>query len=413
MGIVVDFRIRVVCRGVALALLAGTGVIAAAAQAQSNGASQTIPGLDSYSLPSSRPTPRPIPTPAPTTRPRDVPSPEPSRPLPAASPAVPSEGATPVPRATAPAADDRPPPVPPTGADGSSPTAPGPSPVALPDAAPAPGESPPSAVPTTAAGPAPFPDPEAPRPLIEPGRWGWAGVAVVAMLFALLGIWLWWRDRTPVERAEQRRDSRHQIFELGAAPDAPAVTSAPEAPPPIAAASAPVAQPARAMLDIALTPKRAGTNLLSASVEYRLDVHNGGDLPATDVRLDIRLFGAGREQDAILAALYASPIAQPITAPFEIEPGAALHLDGVAMHPRDTLEPLAPGAAGGPALFVPVVSVNLRYGWACGGAGQSAGAFVIGIVRGEGGKLQPFRRDGTARMHDMVAALPYAAGMIG
>ncbi|TPG56677.1 hypothetical protein EAH76_01030 [Sphingomonas glacialis] len=160
----------------------------------------------------------------------------------------------------------------------------------------------------------------------------------------------------------------------------------------------------RASIAFELTPKRAGTNLLSAAVEYQIVLRNTGDVAATGVRLDIRLLSAGAQQDAVIEALFAAPIAQPITTPFELPAGVAVELGGMAMHPKATLEVME---VGGKALFVPVLTVNAQYDWA-GGSGQTACSYVIGVDRGAGGKLAPFRIDSAARMYDTVSAIEYA-----
>ncbi|QBM77784.1 hypothetical protein E2E30_11915 [Sphingomonas sp. AAP5] len=167
----------------------------------------------------------------------------------------------------------------------------------------------------------------------------------------------------------------------------------------------PDAAPAdRASIVFELTPKRAGTNLLSAAVEYLIVLRNAGDVAATGVRLDIRLLSAGAQQDAVIEALFAAPIAQPITTPFDLPAGVSVELGGMAMHPKATLEVMD---VGGKALFVPVLTINAHYAWARGGSGQTARSYVIGIDRGAGGKLAPFRIDSAARMYDTVSAIEY------
>ena len=164
---------------------------------------------------------------------------------------------------------------------------------------------------------------------------------------------------------------------------------------------------ARASLDIELKPKRAGTNLLSAAVEYQILVTNSGDAPARLVTTDVRILTAGVEQDALLQALFAAPIEKPVTEPFDIAPGATATLDGMAMVPRDALNVMS---VEGRALFIPVLAINLRYEWD-GGAGQTANSFVIGINRGEGAKMAPFRADGPPRMHSEVVQLAYTVSV--
>ena len=164
---------------------------------------------------------------------------------------------------------------------------------------------------------------------------------------------------------------------------------------------------ARARLDIELKAKRAGTNLLSAAVEYQILITNAGDAPARQVTTDVRILTAGSEQDAILKALFAAAIEKPVTAPFDVAPGETATLDGMAMVPREMLNVMT---VEGRALFIPVLAINLRYEWE-GGAGQTARSFVIGIDRGEGAKMAPFRVDGPPRMHANVSQLAYTVSV--
>lgn len=259
---------------------------------------------------------------------------------------------------------------------------------------------------------------------------------------ALLGLLLWFfrrrraGDRYDAPEDDHRRTDRHERFDLGldarlppeptpppAAPPQPAPEPAPEPTPfaPVADTVAPVAPPpvgapiheqapapqaaqvvGRAKLGIALRPRRAGTNLTGAAVEYDVVVRNGGDAAAADVRLDVRLLTAGAQQDGLINALFAEPVEQPITPPFDLPAGDEVSLGGMGILPRARVN--AMGAAGR-ELFVPVITVNLTYDWA-GGSGQTARSFVIGIERGQGGKMGAFRLD-DVRMHVGVGALEY------
>ena len=161
--------------------------------------------------------------------------------------------------------------------------------------------------------------------------------------------------------------------------------------------------PARATLDIDLYAKRAGTNLISAAVEYDIIISNKGLAAARDIRVDVQLLSAGPEQDGSIAAIFGGPIEKPITQAFGLPPRGGIELSGMATMPKDAISVLAVQDR---ALFVPVLVINLLYGWD-GGAGQTATSYVVGIDRDDGAKLAPFRLDGTPRMHDGVSTLPY------
>lgn len=406
-----------------------------------------VPGLEHFSLQpgGGAPVPRAVQTPPATSIPPVVRT----LPTPAATPARNPRAAALTPTPT------------PARVPAQTPSAPAGQPQAVAPPAPLPAAVPtpePSPIPTDMPTAEPLPPvvlPPIPQPTSEPSPVapdidrgfrlnGWQAFAAIgggaATLF-LLGwlTYLWLRRREEI--ADEPAPERHTrtTFDLGAAdappalpprPAAPAVPPpAPVSPPPpppqaepVATApslaeaaparlgAAPVATQqvlARASLDIELKPKRAGTNLLSAAVEYQILITNSGDAPARLVTTDVRILTAGAEQDALLQALFAAPIEKPVTEPFDIAPGATAALDGMAMVPRDTLNVMS---VEGRALFIPVLAINLRYEWD-GGAGQTANSFVIGINRGEGAKMAPFRADGPPRMYSEVVQLAYTVSV--
>ncbi|MEG3143753.1 hypothetical protein U1839_03725 [Sphingomonas sp. RT2P30] len=279
-------------------------------------------------------------------------------------------------------------------------------------------------------------------------------LAIGGGVVLVLGLALWLirrrrgeQDAVPEE--DDRRAAGHERFDLGLdllappppppsaesppsaapepAPELPlpiAPTQAPPAPPPAApqpdrvpfqpiepvAAPVPAAAPisaqdsaeGRATLDIKLMPRRAGTNLTGAAVEYDLIVHNVGNAMATDIRLDVRLLSAGAQQDALISALFAAPIDRSITAAFDLPADAEVKLGGMGILPGDKVDAMT---VEGRAMFLPVMTVNLTYDWA-GGSGQTARSFVIGIDRGGDARLGAFRLD-TSRMYEQVGALEY------
>ena len=288
-------------------------------------------------------------------------------------------------------------------------------------------------------------------------------IAIGAGVVAVLGLLFWFfrrrraGDRYDEGEEDDRRVDRHERFDLGLdmriAPE-PDPVAAPAVPPPAServpfapvaepapvaespaaapivedlsvlpvsdavasAAVAPVAAPiideapvllsasdtGRATLDIVLHPRRAGTNLTSAAVEYDVVVRNSGSAAAAQVRLDVRLLTAGAQQDGLIHALFDEPVERPITPPFDLLPGTEVRLGGMGILPRERISAMT---VEGRELFVPVITVNLTYDWA-GGSGQTARSFVIGIERSAGARMGAFRLD-DVRMYAEVGALEY------
>lgn len=369
----------------------------AAAQTGNGTAAQTLPGLDNFSLPPSQPTPTPSPTPAPVIAPLPTPTASPrATPTPRVTPRAtptptPRVTATPTPRATAsptPAAT-------PTAIAVPTPT---PTPTATSTASPTPVEA---ATPSPAATAVPATAPD------SGSDYGWLiGLAVVLGLGGA-GAW-WWRRR------------RADAVDEPIAPAAPAPIPKPQPVRPRTPAASPATPPApvpaptpapvrdRGRLSLSLHPRRAGLNLLSATVEAELVVRNDGSAPAQAIRIGAALIGATPGQGDEIAPVFDQPVVRPATPPFALGPGEERRIRLVVAQARADIVPLA---AGGRTLFVPVVAVNALYDAGAGVAGQSARGFAVGVERVDSAKLGPFWLDQPARMHEQLAVRPYGAGV--
>lgn len=392
---------------------------ASPALAQNSPAPQLVPGLEHFSLPGT-PAPRPVPPPVvrtvPTPHPTPTPRPTP-RPRATTTPRVMApEVATPRPLPAAPVhVEARPPLAAPTVVTPPVPLqAPQPTPTPTPTPASTPASPPVIAEPAIVP---PVPAPE--QPERRSGLPLWQAVIAVAvgvgvvLLLGWLSLRYWRRWREGPEEEEPPHRTARVAFDLGArapengvdsnarAPTAePEVETGPIAVPQAIEGAAPVG---RARLEIELRLKRAGTNLLSAAVEYEIVIGNAGDVAATGAYLGIHLLTAGPAQDDWIRGWFAQPIEKPVAPPFDLPPGATAALDGMAMMPK---EAVAVMKVEGKALFVPVVAINLLYEWD-GGTGQTAASWVVGIDRGEDVRMAPFRLDGPPRMHSDVRGLSY------
>lgn len=250
----------------------------------------------------------------------------------------------------------------------------------------------------------------------QPGsEQGWTlawfvGLAAAALVAA--GLWAWrWRVRTK----RQEANSHVRIPTGPMPPPKPAApgdaakfwTPAAARPAPAAAPeTAPAAPPpSRPRLSVALTPHRAGLNLLSALVEVEVEVRNEGESVASDVRVSLHLLGASAGQDDALGDIFAAAPASPATPPFVLPPGERCAVRATLSVSRAAIVPLA---AGDRQIYVPVVAVDVRYGLPDRGQGQTAAAYMIGATRPDSDKLAPFWLDAAPRTLDDVAARPHA-----
>jgi hypothetical protein len=181
-----------------------------------------------------------------------------------------------------------------------------------------------------------------------------------------------------------------------------------------AAAVAPIAPAApagdRPWLELGFRPKRAGTNLLSAAVDYELTLTNRGSGAARDIRVACDLLGANQAQDAEIVALYDQPIDAPAAPPFTLAPGEVRVIHGFAGRARDRIEPIE---VRGRPMFVPIVVARARYGYDAQSAGLATASYVVGIERAGEARMAPIWLDQPPRMHREVGARPYTAGATG
>lgn len=169
-------------------------------------------------------------------------------------------------------------------------------------------------------------------------------------------------------------------------------------PPPPPAPAEPALRP---WLEIDFIPRRAGTNLTSATVDFELAIRNIGSVAANDVRVLVQLLTANPHQNAQLQTVFDRPTDQPIMAPFALEPHDTARINAVGTLAIDKINRLE---LEGRPMFVPIMAVRAVYNWAGnrGDRGSTANAYILGVGREGQGKMQPLWLDAGPRMADRI-----------
>jgi len=235
-------------------------------------------------------------------------------------------------------------------------------------------ESPPPAAPAASAEaspPRPLPDlADTPLPASESGTSFWY-YALPAAALAFVGVAL----------VRRRRRDAAAAPETGAEP---AVAAPPKPPRPD-----PVPRP---WLELSLKAESAAFTPTEAELLFELEIVNKGGSPARNLRIDVKMFNAGAEQDQQIGAFFKT--AGRETTKLNL-PGVEAGVTGV-LHGRVTL-PIGEMKAmrlDERLLFIPVVAVNALYDWGEGRTGQTSRSYVVGRELPDGAeKMGPFRVD--------------------
>jgi hypothetical protein len=353
----------------------GAALISAAfgahAQEAGNSNNGTIigpPQLKDFSLePRERLVTQPTPQPQPEAPPQASPAPGETRQPQPQPRAGPPERLTPAPAAGAP-------PQAAPKAEGMPITAPPPS-------APLEAATPPAAAaPEAAPAPAAAAEPES-----EGAYWVYAlGAAALALL---LGLAMLLRRR----RAAEPEPAAEPVA-LAAAPPRPAKPRHDPVP--------------RPWLELTLKAERCSFTATEAEVLFELEIANNGGSAARNLRIDVKMFNAGAEQDKEIGAFFktAGRESTKLNLP-EVEAGVVGVIHGSVRMPLEEMRAMKLEER---LLFIPVVAVNALYDWGEGRTGQTSKSYVIGReLQEQSDKMGAFRVDQGPRIWRTVAQRPH------
>jgi len=255
-------------------------------------------------------------------------------------------------------AQTRPPQTAPATAQRPPPSAAQPAPAAAAPETPAPSTQP---VPDAPQPVAPGPIAAAPAPEGESGSFPWLYAVPAALALALLGLFLLRR---------RRRDEEAYEPEL--------VPAVPTEPSPFARReAAPRPEPvARPWLELGLKAERASATLTETVVMFELEIANTGKAAARNLRIDVKMFNAGAEQDKEIGAFFRTAGRDSTKCHL---PGIAAGTTGV-IHAQVTMnrDDMRAVRLQDKLLFIPVIAVNALYDWGDGQTGQTSRSWVVG-----------------------------------
>ena len=163
---------------------------------------------------------------------------------------------------------------------------------------------------------------------------------------------------------------------------------------------------ARPWLELDLKAQRASYTDAEWVVQFELSVSNTGPIPARNLRIDVMLFNAVKEQDKEISAFFRTAGRESTKLNLDgVQPGQTGVIDGEVAMPLAEMRAMKLSDR---TLFIPVVAVNGLYEWGESGNGQTAKSYIVGRELQEpADKMGAFRLDLGPRIWRMVGQRPH------
>ena len=227
-------------------------------------------------------------------------------------------------------------------------------------------------------------DEGAPRSASGPSWYVYAAPLALLLLLGIFGL-------------RRRRDGQAEPVEEAAPVEE-------MAPPVVAAPRQPILRP---WLEVDLKAQRASFTETEWVVQFELSVANTGQVPATNVKIDVMLFNAGKEQDKEIGAFFrtAGRESTKLALP-SLDAGRTGVIDGEVAMPLAEMRGMK---LANQTMFIPVVAVNALYDWGEDGQdGQTAKSYIVGRELQEPSeKMGAFRVDLGPRIWRTVGQRPH------
>jgi hypothetical protein len=137
----------------------------------------------------------------------------------------------------------------------------------------------------------------------------------------------------------------------------------------------PASQP-RPWLELELKAERLSSTNAESLVQFELDITNTGPAPARNLRIDVKMFNAGEQQDQEIGAFFRTAGRESTKCNLPgIRAGQTGAIKGeVAMSREDMRAVILDNRY----LFIPVIAVNALYDYGDGQTGQTSKSYVVG-----------------------------------
>ena len=179
---------------------------------------------------------------------------------------------------------------------------------------------------------------------------------------------------------------------------------------PVAAAPPPAPRPdpiPRPWLELALKAERASFTDAEAELQFELEISHKGGQAAQNVRIDVKLFNGGvDQQDKEIGTFFRTAGRESTKLHLSVvEAGLTGVINGRVTIAREEMRALKLDER---LLFIPVVAVNALYDWGEGRSGQTSKSYIIGREQPQPSKkMGAFRVDQGPRVWRTVGQRPH------
>jgi hypothetical protein len=165
----------------------------------------------------------------------------------------------------------------------------------------------------------------------------------------------------------------------------------------------------RPWLELELKAERLSSTHSESLVQFELEITNSGTAPARNLRIDVKMFNAGEQQDQEIGAFFKTAGRESTKCNLPgIRAGQTGAIRGEVAMAREDMRAVV---LDNRYLFIPVIAVNALYDYGDGLTGQTSKSYVVGRELEQAGekseKMGAFRVDQGPRIWRTVGQRPH------